>query len=213
MKYLLIITILTISTFGFAQQNILGLNFKVYTPISDFNKNVNRSTPVGISFNYMRQPVESRLSYGTELGIAMYSSNDYVLPYNGQDVKVNEEDCFWTFHGVLRYELYSTERFITYAEGRLGMTTFFSSTTATEANSDYEGEFDFHGSAFNSGIGGGVLYRIGRVWLNLGANFHSGTKARYRYMPESDQATSFQDGQYQSLTHYVGYRFGVAYRF
>lgn len=192
-----------------AQQNFLGINIKVYDPISDFDKNISGSVPAGISLNYLRKPIDSRFFYGGELGIAMYSTNDYTLQYNGQNIKVNEEDCFWTIHGVVRYDIFQTDKFITYAEGRLGLTTFFSSTMPLEDNSDYEGEFSFHGTAFNTGLGGGVMYSLGKVWLNAGANLHSGTNSTYRYMPESNQSITFDEGKYKSLTHYVGYRLGV----
>ena len=95
---------------GFAQQNTLGINFKVYNPISKFKENVDRAVPVGISVNYLRSREGSRYSFGGEFGIAMYSSNDYILNHNGQDIKVNEEDCFWTVHGVVRYDIFSTEK-------------------------------------------------------------------------------------------------------
>ncbi len=211
-KLFLSITLVCIGAIStFAQKNMLGINIKVYDPVSDFDKNVSSSVPAGISLNYMRTPVESRWSFGGELGVAMYSSNDYTLQHNGNNIEVNEEDCFWTVHGVVRYDVYRTERFVTYAEGRMGMTTFFSSTTALEDNSDFDDEFSFHGSAFNTGLGGGVLYQLGgSVWLNAGVNVHSGSRADYRYMPESDQSTSFDDGHYKSLTHYVGYRLGVS---
>ena len=193
-----------------AQQNTLGISFKLYDPVSEFDDNISSALPAGISFTYLRTPVESRWSFGGELGVAMYSSNNYNVQYNSQSIKVNEEDCFWTLHGVLRYEIYRSERFSTYAEGRLGMTTFFSSTTALEEDTGFDDEFSFHGSAFNTGLGGGVSYKIGGiVWLNAGVNVHSGSRADYRYMPESDQTKTFDDGHFESLTHYVGYRRGV----
>lgn len=203
---------LLFTTICFAQQNQLGINVKVYDPISSFSKNVDKSIPAGISVNYMRSKEESRYSFGGEFGIAMYSSNDYTLNYRGQNIEVNEEDCFWTVHGVLRYDVYRTDKFVTYAEARAGLTTFFSSTTPLEANTGYKGAFEFHGTAFNTGLGGGVLFRVGhKTWINAGANLHSGSKVGYRYMPESDQSVSLEEGQYKSLTHYMGYRLGVSF--
>ena len=185
-----ILTLFTIlfSSLSFAQQNTLGVNIKVYDPISNFKENVNSSTPVGISFNYLRSREGSRYSFGGEIGVAMYSSNDYILNHQGRDIEVNEEDCFWTIHGVVRYDVFRTEKFVTYAEARAGLTTFFSSTSPYGQDTGYRGEFKFHGSAFNTGLGGGVLYRVGsNIWINAGVNLHSGSKAGYRYMPESNQ--------------------------
>ena len=104
------------------------------------------------------------------------------------------------------------KKFVSYAEARAGITTFFSSTTPYDLNNEYKGEFKFHGTAFNTGLGGGILYKVGsNIWINAGANLHSGSKVDYRYMPESDQSVSLQDGQYKSLTHYMGYRLGVSF--
>jgi hypothetical protein len=207
-----IITILyTTICFG-QQQQQLGVNIKVYDPISKFSENVGKSTPAGISVNYLRSKEESRYSFGGEFGVAMYSSNDYMLNYQGQNIEVNEEDCFWTIHGLIRYDIYRTDNLVTYAEARAGLTTFFSSTTPLEGNTGYKGAFEFHGTAFNTGLGAGIHYRVGsNIWLNAGANLHSGSKVGYRYMPESDQSVSLSDGQYKSLTHYVGYRLGVSF--
>lgn len=213
-KYLAILFLVLTSAFVEAQENLIGINIKVYKPISDFNKNVDNSIPAGLSFTYLRQPETGKFSFGGELGIAMYSTNDYYVYYNSQDVKLNEEDCFWNFHGMVRYQLIRSEKFYGYLEFRAGITTFFSSTIAYDENADYPDEFKFHGTAFNTGYGGGASYKIGhRFWLNGGVNLHTGSKTTYRYMPESDQTISFEDGKYKSLTHYIDYKLGVQYSF
>lgn len=211
-NFVFIILALVLSSVGFSQQKTLGVNIKVYDPISKFSQNISKSVPAGISVNYLRSKETSRYSFGGEFGIAMYSSNDYMFNYQGKDIEVNEEDCFWTVHGVVRYDLHRSEKFVSYAEARAGITTFFSSTTPIDLNTGYRGEFKFHGTAFNTGLGGGLLYRLGsNIWINLGANLHSGSKVNYRYMPESNQSASLEDGQYKSLTHYMGYRLGVSF--
>lgn len=213
-KLLTVIISLVAITSLYSQENLIGLNIKVYQPISDFNNNIDSSIPAGFSFTYLRQPETGKFSFGAELGIAMYSTNDYYTNYNGQDLKINEEDCFWNFHGLTRYQLIKTERFYGYLEFRAGITTFFSSTVAYDESANYPDEFKFHGTAFNTGYGGGASYKIGhRFWINGGVNFHTGTKTTYRYMPESNQSISFEDGKYKSLTHYIDYKLGVQYSF
>lgn len=215
MKKLLTLIILFFAiTSLHSQENLIGLNIKVYQPISDFDKNIDRSIPAGFSFTYLRQPETGKFSFGGELGIAMYSTNDYYTNYNGQDLKINEEDCFWNFHGLTRYQLIKTEKFYGYIEFRAGFTTFFSSTVAYDEDANYPDEFKFHGTAFNTGYGGGASYRIGNnFWINGGINFHTGTKTTYRYMPETNQSISVDDGKYKSLTHYIDYKLGVQYSF
>ena len=136
-NYLLISLCLATFISGYAQTNSLGINIKVYDPISKFKENVDKSLPAGISVTYLRSKETSRYSFGGEFGIAMYSSNDYTLNHRGQDVKVNEEDCFWTIHGVVRYDLIRTEKFASYVEARAGITTFFSSTTPYRLDTSY----------------------------------------------------------------------------
>jgi len=205
-----------------AQKNMIGTNLKVYDPLSGFSKNIG-VIPVGISVNYLRTFENNKFSVGGEMGVAMYSSNDYTMAYEGQDIYVNEEDCFWTIHATVRYDVIRTDNFITYAEARVGMTTFFSNIYAYDTNTSYPGEFSFHGTAFNSGLGGGIMIKPsyifsqpekpGRVWLNLGAMLNSGSNTDYRYMSEGGTSASLSDGQYESLTNYVGYKFGVIFQF
>lgn len=211
-KYTFTVLAIILTTLSFCQQSTLGINIKVYDPISQFKENINKAVPAGISINYLRSRENSRYSFGGEAGVAMYSSTDYELNYRGQNVDVNEEDCFWTFHGVARYDLVRTEKFISYVEARAGLTTFFSSTVAIHPDSSYPGEFSFHGSAFNTGLGGGLLFRVAeRAWINAGANLHSGSKVNYRYIAESNSSMTLTDGKYNSLTHYMGYRLGVSF--
>lgn len=195
-----------------AQRSMVGFNIKAYQPVSSLNKNLNGAIPGGISLNYVRNPVKS-FSYGAEIGVAMYASNDYLVDYNGGTIEVNEEDCFWTIHGLVRYNFFQNDKVISYIEGRMGVTTFFSNTMPLDEGTGYKGEFEVHGTAFNTGIGPGILYKVGSVWLNAGVNFHGGTKSTYRYMPESDQTITFDEGKYRSLTHYVGYKLGIQFTF
>ncbi len=223
MKNLLIAAVLMFFAVAVKAQDgsaSFGINIKVYNPKADFNRNVNK-TPAGISINYLRTYKSSKFSWGGEFGTAMYSSDEYTIDYAGQNLTIYEEDCFFTFHGFARYNLYEAKGLKVYGEGRIGITTFFSSTEAIIEDTGFEGEFDIHGSAFNLGLGAGVLFNTstlfkpdnepGNVWINLGFNGHSGTKATYRLLPEGSATHSFEDGQYESLTHYLGFKAGVAF--
>jgi len=169
----------------------------------------------------LRSYTDSKWSWGGEFGVAMYSSDEYNLEYNGRTLEIYEEDCFFTLHGFVRYNLYERKGFKAYGEGRVGATTFFSTTEAVEEDTGFEGEFDFHGTAFNLGIGAGVLINTstlfrpdreaGNTWINLGFNAHSGSNATYRMLPEGDSTHSLEDGQFTSLTHYFGFKAGVTF--
>jgi len=194
----------------------LGINAKIYDPQGEFNTNV-EGIAGGIGIRGLRNNASGRWSVGGELGIAMYSSDTYDLQTDNGTFEIYEEDCFWTAHGVVQYTIYRTDLIRTYAEGRIGATTFFSSRLAENEDAPFEDEFKFHGTAFNSGLGAGVTINFGQLFgkernilnLDLGAKLHSGSTSSYREMDNIDRASSLEEGQYRSLTHYMGYHFGL----
>lgn len=220
MKKILLTLFALAIAYGAQAQNSLGINLKAYSPKAQFNRNVD-NVPVGLSFTYLRSYNDSRFSWGGEFGVAMYSNDSYDIEWRGAPLRIEEEDCFFTLHAFVRYDLVETQSFRLYSEGRVGVTTFFSTTMAEDEYSDFEGEFDFHGTAFNLGAGAGVMVNPkalfskdkerGNLWIDLAVNAHSGSNARYRMMPEGDGMHTFEDGQFESLTHYIGYRVGFVF--
>ena len=208
-------------TISARSQSMWGINTKIYQTKGDFNKNVD-TAPVGLSFNWLYRIKESKFSIGAELGVAMYANNRYKydLP-SGGTVFIDEEDCFWTIHADLRYYIYEVHALKAYAQGRLGMTTFFSSRMTTEFTPEYEDTFEFHGTAFNVGLGGGVLINFkgvfgkekkqGTVNLDMGVSLHTGSATEYRFMAENSQSTTLNNGTFQSVTNYVDYRVGLIF--
>lgn len=204
------------SPFLIQAQWSLGINAKVYDPKGAFNTNV-EGVAGGISFKGLRTTEGGRLSYGGELGVAMYSVETYDLEVNGGIEEVTEEDCFWTVHGVAQYTVYQNEFVRSYTEVRVGLTNFFSSILPTNEYSDYSGEFRSHGTAFNTGFGGGAAFNLGRIFkgepngfnIDLGVNLHSGSATNYRDRDSVDQPLTLESGMYRSLTTYVGYRLGL----
>ncbi|MDH4058344.1 MAG: hypothetical protein OEU76_06245 [Cyclobacteriaceae bacterium] len=198
-------------------QNMWGFNAKVYQTKGDFNKNV-EAVPVGFSFNFLRG-VNEKFAIGAELGIAMYANNEYEYETSSGPITIFEEDCFWTFHGDFRYFFYRTPTLKAYLQARLGLTTFFSSRTPEEETPEFRETFDFHGTAFNTGLGGGMLINCkslfkkqpGSLNLDLGVALHSGSSTDYRYMGEGSQSVSLDDGIYQSVTNYIDYRIGFVF--
>jgi hypothetical protein len=106
-----------------------------------------------------------------------------------------------------------------YAQARVGLTTFFSSRTPQETTPEFRETFEFHGTAFNTGLGGGVLVNFGSLFkkqtgslnLDLGAALHSGSSTSYRYMDEGSQSVTLNEGVYQSVTNYIDYRIGFLF--
>ncbi len=217
MKASLLVIFAFLAGFSASAQWDLGIDLKVYDPAGEFNSNVD-GVAGGLSIRGIRNSTNGRWSYGGELGVAMYSSDQYdvTLP-SGNQIEVDEEDCFWTLHGLVQYTLFQNEAIRTYGEGRIGMTTFFSSTTSLVETSEFSDEFEFHGTAFNTGLGGGITLNIGKIFtgernnfnFDAGVNVHSGTNAVYRDMDAVDTPAPLDAGKFKSLTHYVGYRFGL----
>ena len=214
MRYLLLF-FLVLFCFPVLSQNSLGLNLKAYKPHGEFNQNITHN-PIGLSFLFLRQINEGRFSWGSELGIAMYYSDRYQYElveegYPGEFIKVAEEDCFWNLHLFGHYDFIATPAFKSYGELRMGITTFFSSRTAVNEYEDrFDNQFKFHGTAFNTGLGAGIMLNPrgmfsedkepGKVWVNLGANVHSGTATTYRNIEDKDGIYSLKEGKYKSLT-------------
>lgn len=214
MKTPLLISAAMLTIVSAIGQSLWGLNVKIYQTKGDFNKNV-QAVPVGLSFNYLHS-LSDRFSIGGELGVAMYANNQYDYQTSTGPIKVEEEDCFWTIHSDFRYYFYRTPSLKTYVQGRLGLTTFFSSRIPVKETPEFNESFDFHGTAFNTGIGGGLLLNFkslfkkepGRLHLDLGASLHTGSSATYRYMKEGSQSVALTDGRYHSVTNYIDYRIG-----
>lgn len=220
MKRTLLIFALLCSTVALQAQTGWGINLKAYSPKAQFNRNVDK-VPFGISATYQRNYDNSRFSWGGEFGVAMYSSDQYDIEFRGRNIRIAEEDCFFTLHGFVRYDMVDVPSFKVYSEARLGVTTFFSTTDAVEENTEFDGEFDFHGTAFNMGAGAGLMinpkalfskdHERGNWWIDMGVNAHSGSRANYRMHPEGEGVFTLEDGKHESLTHYFGFKLGVIF--
>ena len=213
-----IFTLLSIVLFSLTHAQKVGLYTSIYKAHGDYNKNIDRN-PVGITLNYLH-PISNKLDIGAELGVAMYSNKTYNVPYQGKELEIFEEDCFWTFHLLGQYKVIEMKKSYVYFEGRFGWTTFFSSKDATsdqeEDLDEYESSYQAHGTAFNSGLALGFNHRIlgsdekGLLFdFTLGIN--SGSKSDYRNANEN--TTDLNQGNFRSLTHYTSYRIGLQYQF
>lgn len=215
-----VVLILSIGYSAIAQQ--LGVNTSIFKAQGAFNDNLNKM-PVGASVNFLLPVGESqRFNLGTEIGVAMYSNLTYNTVDNyGNDIYIDEEDCFWNAAAIVQFNVFQTPIIKVYTEGRLGISTFFSSKTIDDGRSA-EDEFEFHGTSFNSGIGGGIkLNAIGLfgadalrykwLWLDFAATINSGSKSHYRNAEET--SLSLEDADYVSLTNNINYRIGVSFNF
>ena len=214
-----VITCLLLTSFSFyCYSQSLGLFYTRASPNGEFNKNIDRA-PEGLSLN-ASFPIHEKINLGGEIGVSMYSNVTYEVPYNNRMIEVYEEDCFWTFHAFGEYLFVKEENLELYGEARIGLTNFFSDVSALDEDTDdYQGDFKAHGSAFNTGVGLGIRYNLGKLlkmnhqklWLSTSYTINTGSKSTYRNAGET--RTSFSNGQHRSLTNYSNFKFGLQYGF
>lgn len=223
MRRLLLISIsLSLFTATFQAQN-LGLNYSGFNAQGEFNTNIDRN-PVGFSITYVHDLSEDEgpWSVGGEIGAAMYANHEYTAADdNGRLVDIYEEDCFWNIHGLVQYQLINKPEYILYAEGRTGMTTFFSEKHSNDEVADIGDSFRVHGTAFNLGVGGGLRINLSgifngdaefyrAIWLDMAFSTNNGTRTGYRHATEG--TLNLSDASYRSLTDYTHLRIGLNYR-
>lgn len=182
------------------------------------------NTPVGMYMGLVVPINESStIQVGGELGVSMYAGDSYTqeVQSNGQThfVDVYEEDCFFHYTALARYQPYQEMAFMPYAEFRLGATSFFSTIMADDEYVDYfQDESKFHGTSFQTGVGGGMLIDLERLFgsenlfaVDLGATYVTGSRTDYRNMSlDSGQPMkSLDDAKYESTTDNVNFRIGV----
>jgi len=203
-------------------QKYFGVSYKYFNPSGDFEQNVDNDMH-GIAVN-MLLPLKDRSRWyiGGEIGVAMYANEEYTYQLNsGATIDLAEEDCFWTLHGEVRYMVYQSPFIKTYLAGRLGITNFFSTIIPIKDNTGFRSRTNSHGTAFNAGLGAGIILNPGKLFngteggwnIETGVNFHSGSKTSYRYMPESQQSIVLDDGKYYSLTNYTELRIALLFQF
>ncbi|MEQ9425246.1 MAG: hypothetical protein RJQ09_12555 [Cyclobacteriaceae bacterium] len=221
-----LVIVVSVSTTTFAQFK-LGLNADIYKPQNQFGKNVSNA-PVGMSIFGLYTPQNSRFSFGSDLGVAMYANRtyDYELAQEGAPgsfIEVDEEDCFLHLDLLARYNVYQSPLITLFGEVKAGMYTFFSSRIASEPTLLYQDDFEFHGTSFNTGVGGGFSLNLSQVFdgkdlerphpisLEFTSSYNSGTTASYRNMGnESGAIAGLETGNYRSIINNLNFRIGVA---
>ncbi len=200
-----------------AQTNFVGVNVIAYQPLTQWQQNID-CIPMGFSMSLLRSNDHSRFSYGLESGLAMYNYDTYEIDFQGERIEVQEEDCFFNLKTFVRYDLLDFEWSRVYAEGKVGSTLFFSSTSSVDCSAEeYNGNLKSHGMAFNMGIGGGILLNPtvfssydedSKFWIDLGASTNSGSPSTYSINgnPEVNESEAITAN---SFTHYIDYRIGL----
>ncbi len=236
-KYGICLAVFCLLTTTMQAQWSLGLNAVISKPLGEYAQNLN-SLPFGLSLNGTYKIPKTRLRVGLELGVAMYANEIYAydLTQHGfADVSVafDEEDCYFFYHATLRYPLTNHRVFNVYTEAHAGLSSYFSDRragyitsnnqsvdlAAVESLDILQGKTTFHGTAFNTGIGGGITIDAGALFdgkddsgilIDCGVRFNNGSRALYRSMESSVVVSNSEEGFYRSNTSSIFYKLGVS---
>ncbi|MEM9918417.1 MAG: outer membrane beta-barrel protein [Bacteroidota bacterium] len=196
-----------------------GIHFNYTSPLEEYNDNLVKD-PLGFTLSTYYSPTKAPLwQFGAEIGVAMYANDSYYTSLeNGTRVKIDEEDCFVTYHAIVKRYLYNGKRFNPYGEFRAGGVSFFSTRFAAEEKyeDDFEDNTTFHGTAFNLGLGGGIsINLIENMMFDLGAIYNKGTRTHYRSIEpgEGAQVMPLDFGRKESYVHSITFKLGILFGF
>lgn len=215
---LLLLVVFCLSVFGVqAQSTSLGIYFNSTQATGQFNENIEKN-PAGFMLNAMHNIKNSNFSIGGEFGVSMYSNRDYTLVTNGESVKIHEEDCYYSAKVLTRYNLRKDKTINPFVTAKMGFSTFFSDMVAEEETDAFEDRFVSHGTSFNTCLGMGVQFDLGKIfnfsianpiYFEFSANRTYGSNAAYRDIKSNqEESKNLNNGRFESRTSHVDLHFG-----
>lgn len=200
------------TTYG---QIAFGFNLNVANPTGELSNNIKH--PVGISFDVMT-PIKKvpGLYVGAELGVSMYANDTYLMSTaDGTNVfEVDEEDCFLAYHATAKYFPIKKKGLINpYVEARLGGMSYFSTIMSDE--DDFDSETSFHGSAWNAGLGGGLIIKAFKnISFNSSVIYSVGSSTDYRMIEKGDEVKKgLDEGLKNAEANYINFKLGILFGF
>ena len=196
-------------------QAAFGFNVNVASPKGELSNNIKH--PAGISFDVLIPIKKIRGLYvGGEFGVSMYANDSYLLSNADEtDVfEVDEEDCFLAYHATAKYfPLKKRGLFNPYLEAKVGGLSYFSTIMSDEE--DFDSQTSFHGSAFNAGLGGGLVIKAFRnLSFNSSVIYSVGSRANYRMIDKKDEVKKgLNEGIKNAETNYINFKLGILFGF
>ena len=219
---LLILLLFSVMTFQTKAQNYIGLQFNYMQPLNEYGQNL-ESHPVGFGLSYLFKPkLFNKFYVGAQFGVSMYATDSYTESKtieNNQiiDIKIDEEDCFFSYSLTGRYYLVEEKFLNPYLEARIGGLSFFSTKMTDEEYDEYfDNSTTFHGTSFQLGLGGGLSVHVADyLWVDLNVIYNQGGHADYRNISSTDAAYRLNPslGKFDSFTDNVNYSLGVQFGF
>lgn len=223
MKRLSLVLCTSLLTLCSIAQGGFGFGTSVMNTMGEFDKYV-PNTPVGLYMGLIVPVTESgNILVGVDLGVSMYAGDSYtqevLVDNETYHVEVYEEDCFFHYTALIRYQPLSDVYVNPYVEMRAGATSFFSTIMTDEEFTDYfDDQSKFHGTSVQTGLGGGIVINLEKIFnheglfaVDLGATYLMGSRTDYRNMSlDADQPMkSLNDAKYESTTDNLNFRIGV----
>lgn len=197
-----------------------GAYYNLHQPIAQYGENIGAPSQ-GVSLAALYRCSESPFSFGFELGNSVYNSQSYGLTFNTPQyglvtTDIEEVDVISRIHVLTRYHLLSNAAIEPYAEGRIGVASFFTSRNLSEGRSVDTGEevmttsdmreridcVEHHGTGFQAGIGLGTIVNLKRLVcatvqdfgfelkLDMGVTYYLGTSTTYNGVANEINPTS-----------------------
>lgn len=187
-----------------------GAYYNYHQGIAQYGENIGAPSQ-GLSFSAMYRCSESPLTFGVELGKSTYNKHAFGMTFSTPDhglvtTDVREIDALSQVHLLTRYHLVNNAAIEPYAEGRIGLVSFFTARNLEEGYSVESGEavmetneireriacMEHHGTSFQAGIGLGTIVNLKRLVcatvqdfgfelkLDMGVTYYLGTSTTYR---------------------------------
>ncbi len=195
-------------------QIAFGFYGNVANPTGELSDNIKK--PVGLSFDIMT-PIKKipGLYLGGEFGVSMYANDTYLMAKGDTEViEVDEEDCFIAYHATAKYfPIKKKALFNPYLEAKVGGLSYFSTIMADD--DDFDSQTSFHGSAFNAGLGAGLIIKAFKnLSFNSSVIYSIGSNADYRTIDKSDTVKKgLHEGLKNADTNFINYKLGILFGF
>lgn len=184
---------------AFAQSG-MSFHYLHAVPLGEYKSNLLHQ-PSGINFEYFTQPFQNnRLHIGAALSVSMYQNENHTGNVNVSEfrkayVETNEDDCLYTFQGILRYYTAAEQsRLRPYLQAQAGGVSYFSTLSMNEDSEDmFEGKTSHHGTTWLLGSGIGLAVKMyDALFIDMSIAYNGSGKTSYRSSPESINGVSYK---------------------
>lgn len=171
---------------AFAQRYQGTLDFSMAYPQGDMELEIGRK-PLGVGLTFGVKLGKSPLILGVDLGVLNYGRDTYdEFLYGNPEFDFEVIHSYNIFQGLafLRLQLANRGPLRPYLDGLVGINYFW---TKTSIGDDYHDEeitikVNYEDAAFTYGIGGGVMYRLGKQKKNPVKREEFFIDLRFRYI-------------------------------